>query len=164
MNQDPTINRLREILWRRPLTGAEEAALRTWLAAHPEAGIEWEAELALSRAVKELPGNAVPSNFTARVLAEVEREAKKAQQARATSARWWWRVFLPRTAIAAAILAVSVAIYQFEEAQRTADLAREASRIASSGPVPAKALEDYATLDILTASVGADDDLLILMK
>jgi hypothetical protein len=37
MNQDPVYNRLRELSWRRPLTENEQAELRAWVAAHPEA-------------------------------------------------------------------------------------------------------------------------------
>jgi len=36
MNPDSTYQRLREIGWRRPLTEAEQAELRAWLAAHPD--------------------------------------------------------------------------------------------------------------------------------
>ena len=36
MNPDPVYQRLRETGWRRPLTAAEQAELRAWLAAHPE--------------------------------------------------------------------------------------------------------------------------------
>src|ERR1035437_9606030 len=37
MTNDPIYNHLRELGWRRKLTGAEEAQLRAWLAARPEA-------------------------------------------------------------------------------------------------------------------------------
>ncbi len=75
MSNDPTYNRLRELSWRRKLTGAEEAELRAWLAAHPDAQADWEAEAGLNAALGRLPDAPVPSNFTARVLQAVEREA-----------------------------------------------------------------------------------------
>src|SRR5437867_3577229 len=102
MNEDPTVTRLREIAWRRPLTGTEQAELRAWLAAHPEARDEWELELALSRVVKKLPDAAVPSNFTARVLAEAQRRDAEEARGRSRTPAWWWRIFLPRAAVAAA--------------------------------------------------------------
>ena len=43
MSSDPIYDQLRELSWRRKLTGAEEARLRAWLAAHPEAQADWEA-------------------------------------------------------------------------------------------------------------------------
>ena len=67
MKHDSVHERLREILWRRPLTAAEAAELRAWLAAHPDAAADWATEQQLSRAVRRLADAPVPSNFTARV-------------------------------------------------------------------------------------------------
>ena len=86
MTNDPIYNRLRELSWRRELTAAEEAELRAWLAAHPEAQADWEAEAGLNEALRQLPDAPVPSNFTARVLQAVEREA--ALRERRRGARW----------------------------------------------------------------------------
>ena len=49
MNQDP-LEDLSEKAWRGPLTKMEQAQLDAWLAAHPEARAEWEADAALSAA------------------------------------------------------------------------------------------------------------------
>ncbi len=65
---DPLFNKLREASWRRPLTASEEAELRAWLAAHPEARAEWESDTALNDLLSRVPNAPVPTNFTTRVL------------------------------------------------------------------------------------------------
>ncbi|MEY2466714.1 MAG: hypothetical protein QOD03_1235, partial [Verrucomicrobiota bacterium] len=68
-------NQLREKNWRRKLTAVEQTELRAWLAAHPEASADWEAELSLTETIVRLPDAPVPTNFTARVLQAIEQEA-----------------------------------------------------------------------------------------
>src|SRR5437667_12737472 len=75
MMNDPVHNHLRELSWRRRLTSSEEAELRAWLAAHPEAQAQWEAEAGLNDALGLLPDAPLGSNFTARVLQAVQLEA-----------------------------------------------------------------------------------------
>jgi hypothetical protein len=55
MTNDSTCERWRELSWRRDLTPAEQAQLRVWLAGHPEALADWQAEAALNRALDQLP-------------------------------------------------------------------------------------------------------------
>ena len=74
MNHDPTETRMRELSWRRKLTSAEQAELDAWLAAHPEAAAQWQEEAALNALLEQLPGATVPSNFTARVMQDIDRE------------------------------------------------------------------------------------------
>src|ERR1035441_868191 len=75
MTDDPNYNRLLELSWRRKLTDAEEAQLRALLESRPEAQADWDAEATLNAVLGRLPDAPVPSNFTARVLQTVEREA-----------------------------------------------------------------------------------------
>src|SRR5947207_1198597 len=75
MTNDPRYHHLRELSWRRQLTGAEEAELRAWLAAQPEAQAGWEAEAELNEALGRLADAPVSTNFTTRVLQAVELEA-----------------------------------------------------------------------------------------
>src|SRR3954465_6935027 len=107
---DPLETRLREISWRRKLTPAEEGELRAWLAAHPEARAAWAAERELNEFLAGMPEAPVSSNFTARVLHAVEREA--AAEARRLNPKWSWRSFLPKTAVAAVALMAGVFAYQ----------------------------------------------------
>src|SRR5271165_916325 len=99
---DPLDQRFRELSWRREPAEAEAAELRAWLAAHPEAAAEWEAERQLNELLQQLPeAPPVASNFTARVLQAVKRETSAARPA-AHGWRSWhpWRGWLPRTAVA----------------------------------------------------------------
>src|ERR1035441_8301460 len=101
MTDDPIYNRLRELSWRRKLTNAEEAQLRALLAAHPEAQADWDTEASLNAALGRLPDVPVTSNFTARVLQQVEREA--ATELRQGEPKWqfWRRLrWLPKVAFA----------------------------------------------------------------
>jgi anti-sigma factor RsiW len=165
MKSDPTATRLTEIAWRRPLNAAEAAELRRWLATHPEAAAEWEHETALSRAVKKLPDAAVPTNFTARVLAEAQRSEPAGPLATQRNTNWWWRVFLPRTAVAAALLITGVSIYRVRETRQQEALLKTVSEIArTQPPPPTLALEDYDVVATLSRKTVADDELLSLMQ
>ena len=70
--------------------------MRAWLAAHPEAQADWEAEAGLSEALGQLPDAPVPSNFTARVLQSVERESAAERRRRSRKWQLW-----PQLALAA---------------------------------------------------------------
>src|SRR5256885_6899122 len=100
----PDYQRLRELAWRRKLTPAE---LAEWRAAHPEAAADAEAEAALSDALARLPDAPVPSNFTARVLQDLEREATRPAP-RTRDWFWFWRVFVPRAAAASLVVGASL--------------------------------------------------------
>lgn len=105
MIDDPHYNRLRELSWQRKLTPDEEAALRGWLAAHPDAHAEWELEAALNDAFERMAHAPVPSNFTARVLEAVKLEEMAGARQRGDSVRRQpWLRWLPRIAFAAIVL------------------------------------------------------------
>src|ERR1041384_4324215 len=76
MPNDPNFQRLLELSWKRKLTGAEQAQLQAWLAAHPEAQADWDAEASLNEALRRLQDSPVPSNFTARVLQAIELDER----------------------------------------------------------------------------------------
>jgi len=78
---DSEYRELVEASWRRPLTDDEQACLRGWLAAHPDAQSDWEAETALNQALTRLPEAPVSSNFTALVLQAVDREEMERDRA-----------------------------------------------------------------------------------
>src|SRR6266576_1862078 len=108
MNPDPVCKRLRELSWRRPLTESEEAELRAWLAAHPEAQAGWEAETHLSAMLHQLPDATVPSNFTARVRQAVEQETAAAGRRPGFQWAGRWRVFLPLTSAAVVVVGLGL--------------------------------------------------------
>src|ERR1035437_6364542 len=109
MTDDPIYNHLRELSWRRKLTAAEEAQLQAWLAAHPDAQLDWEAEAGLTATLAALPDAPVPSNFTARVLQAAERETAAEQRRSGWNwAGWLRRRWLPKVALTASVLCAGV--------------------------------------------------------
>src|SRR5689334_5715156 len=124
---DPRYNHLREQSWRRNLTQAEEAELRVWLAAHPDAQLDFESEAALTQSLHNLPDAPVPSNFTARVLQAVERE--EASKVRETRGQWraWLHLhrWLPRAAVACLLLGTGLFTYHHHQVQADQQRTRE---------------------------------------
>lgn len=131
MNQDPVYQKLREISWRRALTEAEQAELRAWLLTHPEAQAEAETDAALSAMLAKLPAAPVPSNFTARVLQAIEREADASAKAQARPRDSWWHAFLPRLAVACVVLLGGGLLWQ-QQHNKQKDLAHVAREVASA--------------------------------
>jgi anti-sigma factor RsiW len=162
MNQDPDYNRLRELSWRRPLTEGEQAEVRAWLAAHPEAQAEWEAETNLSTELHQLPDAPMPSNFTARVRQAVERETAAARRRPGFQWAWRWRVFLPRVAGLAVIIGFGLfAHHRHVIAQQAALMKKLAAAPELANPA---VLEDFEAIVRLGSTPRVDEDLLALMK
>jgi anti-sigma factor RsiW len=163
---DPVYNDLRELSWQRNLTEAEEAQLQAWLTANPEAREEWEAEAGLNHLLEALPeAPAVSSNFTALVLQAVEREdaamARSAQRGRRT----WWR-WLPRTAVAAAVLGLGTFSYQHQVQNNRRVMAQSVTELSqivvASNPA---FMEDFDAIQWLgDLKPKADTELLALME
>src|SRR5437879_8108066 len=136
MAPDPFYRKLLEISWRRKLTESEAAELQAWLAAHPEIHAEWQEEAQLNELLEALPDAPMPSNFTARVLAEVEREEKLQARAGGSSWRFWnWPFrWLPRAAFAAVVLGSGLLAYhQHVIARERRELAVDLAKLAAVG-------------------------------
>ena len=164
MNNDPVYQRLRELGWRRKLTETELAELRAWLAAHPEARGEHEIEAMLNSALARLPDAPVPSNFTARVLQAVERDAARTQ--RKPDWAWVWRVLVPRAAVATCVLvgAGLFANHRFVVWQREST-ARSIKIVAATPSLPGpEILADFDVIRRLEATGTADTELLAALK
>ena len=163
MNPDPVYERLREIGWRRPLTEAEQAELRQWLAAHPERQSDVEAEAALTQAVARLPDAPAPSNFTARVMEAIEFETQPAGRAGSQSLIPWWRRFFPRLAVATVVVGISGVSYWRYQTVKQADLEGAVeSFVTIAGIAPLSdptVLEDF---EVIRRMGQADDGLLAL--
>jgi negative regulator of sigma E activity len=144
-----------ESLWRRTLSAAERDALRT------QPGLELEARL--TAALAKIPDAPVPSNFTARVMADIELE-----EIQATRPQIWalnWRLLWPRVAVAAAILIFAgVSLQRYEtNAQRTA-LAKNLA-LAARAPSPGvDALENLDAIQLMGQSGHADGQLLAALQ
>ena len=164
MINDPIYTRLRELSWRRKLTEAEEAELRAWLKAHPEARTDWEAETGLNTALSRLPQVPVASNFTARVLQAVERETV----ARPLRPRWpvWPRLpWLPKVAFVASMVGtglVSCLLIQNAERKKLAESVAAVAHV-SSLPSP-EILKDFDAIRVSNPSPTPDEQLLAVLQ
>jgi hypothetical protein len=160
MKNDPLSTRFRELAWRRKLSPAEAEKLRAWLAAHPEAQEDWDAETGLSEALDRMPNVPVSDNFTARVLQSVEREGDAT--GRPAHAGWrmalLWMKWLPRAA--AAGLAVS-AVFLGVQHHRRAEYARNVVMLSNISSLPGPAvLENFDLIHGLHPGPAPDEELL----
>jgi len=168
---DPVYNQLRESSWRRKLTEAEEARLRELLASHPEAKEDWEIEAGLNRILEHLPeAPPVSSNFTARVLQALEREAAAQSRAGGNGWRAWWSLspwrWMPRAAIASLALGLGVMAYHQRQINVRTAMARDVVEftqvVFASDP---ELMENFELIRRLGDSQPkADTELLALMK
>jgi len=146
----------REWVWRRPLTAAE----RTALGAEPDL----EVEIHLTESLNKIPDAPVASNFTARVLATLDRE--EARQAVPWYYRWNWRVLLPRVAATAVILVFTgTAWKRYEVRSQHVLLAENIAQVAYSKKVPSlDALYNFDAIQRMSQPVAADKELLALLQ
>ncbi|MGA9452980.1 MAG: hypothetical protein WBW41_16750 [Verrucomicrobiia bacterium] len=160
MKNEPLQNPLRELAWRRKLTDAEKAGLR----AQPGAQADLELESRLSEALARVPDAPMPSNFTARVLQAVEREA--ARGARTRSWPWHWRILVPRVAVAVAVVGLAGLAYQRHALDKRAELAEDMVLLAQAQPVPSvEALKNFDAIRRMSQMTPrADDELLALLQ
>jgi hypothetical protein len=167
MTTDPTFDRLREVSWRRQLTAGEAAELRAWLAGHPEAAADWEAEAWLSEALGQMADAPVPSNFTARVLQSVERESVAGARGRRGKWQFWtsWR-WLPKVAVAAVMLVTAlVSLEQVSRVARRAEYANSVAAVSDVASLPSPdALKDFDAIRVSNPSPVADEELLAALK
>jgi len=161
-NKEP-YSKLRETSWRRKLTETEQAELRAYLAANPDARADWEMESALNAALTRLPDAPVPSNFTARVLQAVEREEARPH---GWSWRWNWHTLVPRVAFAAVVITFSgLAFHHHEIYRQRVTLARNVALVTRGQQMPSpEALENFDAIRRMSRPQHADDELLVLMQ
>ncbi|HWX19653.1 MAG TPA: hypothetical protein VN578_07075 [Candidatus Binatia bacterium] len=165
MTDDPLDPLLPELTWRQDISPEEQARLRAWLAAHPEAQADWEAEASLNEALDRLPDVPVATNFTARVLQTVERETQRQERGRASIwRRWGWR-WLPKAAVAALVLGGGFHLYQQRQHQEIANnlvAVSEATTAPLDPEVFPQVLEDFDTIRALNQT-SPDQQLLTLL-
>jgi len=166
MTNDPMYDQLRELSWRRQLTGTEEAQLRAWLAAHPEAQADWEAEAGLNAALGQLPDMPVPSNFTARVLQAAERET--AAEPRRSGWKWrgWPRLrWLPKVALTASVVSAGVvSCLLIQDAQRK-NLVESVAVVSAVSSLPGPdILKDFDAIRASNPNPTADEQLLAALQ
>jgi len=167
MTNDPLYDQFRERGWRGKLTTDEAAELRAWLATHPTAQADWEAEAGLNQALGRLSDAPVPNNFTARVLQSIEldRAAELRRQRRKWQVwlRWRW---LPKTAVAAVVLAAgSVSYYQVAKLARQAEYGQSVAVVANVSSLPGpEVLKDFDAILLSNSSPAADVGLLAALQ
>jgi anti-sigma factor RsiW len=128
---------IQDLIWRRTLSASERAALDSWLAQHPEARGPLNEERALTIVLGRLADAPLPSNFTARVLAELERVDRKELSGRPHPLFiWrWFSGWLPRAAVAGLVLGLSMLGWHQYRATVRAELATTlAEKVATLGP------------------------------
>ncbi len=166
--KDPLYNHLRELSWRRKLTEAEEAQLRTILSARPEAQADWESEIRLNRFLDQVLDVPVASNFTNRVLQAAEREATGRSRSAVSEWKSLWPSlgWMPKTAIAAALLCLVLSgYYQYRSAMR-AQMAQSLPEVSSVVSLSSLEIwENFQAINQLNRTPPqADRELLALMK
>ncbi len=166
MINDPIYDHWREVSWRRKLTDAEQAQLRAWLEAHPEAQAEWEAETRLNAALDRLPDVAVPGNFTARVLQAAEREAAAAaRRPESRWERWLRRHWFPKVAFATVVLGTALLSYNYFHAARLRGYANSLAAVSDVSSLPSpEVLRDFDAIRASAATALPDEQLLTALK
>ena len=166
MKSDPLFQRLREAAWRRKLTSAEEAELRSLLARDPQAQADWQAERRLTETLAELPPAPVPGNFTARVLGAVERENRRGSARPGWALFQWLLRWLPRTAAAILVLGVGLLVYEHDvSSRRTARRAQDLVIVSELPPVASPdLLENFDAVQAMGQTASADNELIQLLQ
>jgi hypothetical protein len=166
MTHDPTYSRLREVSWRRKLSIAEEAELRNWLAAHPEAQADWQAEAWLNAGLSRLPDAPVPSNFAARVLQAVEREAvAELRRPEGKWLTWLWLRWLPKAAFAAIIVGVGLLSFHQVQAAHRKKLVESVAAVSAVSSLPGSdILRDFDAIRALNPTPAPDEQLLAVLQ
>ncbi|HEX4265877.1 MAG TPA: hypothetical protein VH597_16205 [Verrucomicrobiae bacterium] len=159
------LNPWQEKNWRRKLTPSEEAELRAWLAAHPGEKVDWEIEGRLTEILGRLPDVPVSSNFTARVLQAVERDAMAESRPKASRRAWFLRLLLPRAAVATVLFGVGLFTYHEHVATERAEMVQGVKVVAGVSSLPSpEILQDFDTIRQMSSTPGPDPELIALMK
>jgi anti-sigma factor RsiW len=140
------------------LTPEEQGRLQELLATLPER-VAWEEDRALGRALQSLPDVPVSSNFTARVMQELDLEETRAEQTRRAPRRGWL-AFWPRLAGAGVAAVLAVFVWRDHRASERTQLVRDASLISKDGAsLPgAEVLRDFDAIDSLRHLPPSNDD------
>jgi anti-sigma factor RsiW len=162
---DPLYHRLQEASWRRALSEAEQAELKAWLDAHPEAQSDWQDELTLTEGLARLPDAPLSSNFTARVLQAVELEKAATARSRAWIPSLWSVRWGIRGAAAALVLVTATFAVHHHRVVERRNLANSLAVVANVSSMPSpRILEDFEAIRVMTSTPPADEQLLSLLQ
>ena len=166
MSKEPNYDHLRERQWRRQLDDTEEAELQSWLAAHPEARADWEAEAGLTAALNRLPEAAVPSNFTARVVQAAEREMVAGRHGHGLNWVAWLRLrWLPKSALTATAVGAGVVSCLVIQGVQRRNLVESVAVVSSVPTLPTPdILKDFDAIRAANPAAVADEQLLTVLQ
>lgn len=158
----------REIVWRRPLQPAELAEPAGRPVASPDQAVDWQEENRLTLALAQLPNLPVANNFTARVLAAVEREDAHVRPVATPWANWItarvWRWLAPTAAVALILAGVGLA-WQWRQATTRATLARDIAAMSRvSELAPPEVFAEFEIINRLGGPPLPDEELLAVMQ
>jgi len=157
MKNEPSQDRLRELIWRRKLTESERAEMHR----QPQIQEDLELESQLTEGLSRLPDTPVPLNFTTLVLQAIEREEIRP---RPVFWQWSWRVLVPRLAVGVAVLSIAGLTYQRYEFHQRAELAKNVALAAEAQPLPSvEALKNFDAIQRMSQP-RADEKLLALLQ
>ena len=161
---DELYNELLEASWQRKLTADEEAQLRAWLAAHPEAQADWAEEALLTQQLERLPNAPLASNFTAQVMGKLELDLAREERER-TRRPWstWWRVVPRYAAVAALAVLAGLGVLRHREHQAMVESVANVTPFASV--LEPEIIKDFdAIRQLRYVPVVSDEELLAALQ
>jgi negative regulator of sigma E activity len=122
------------------------------------------AQKELRNLLARLPDAPVASNFTARVMQQIDLE--ESRRSRKRNFIFNWHAFLPRFAVTAAVvLFASLTIHHHELNVHRAVLAKNVARTVEAQPLPSvEALKNFDVIQRMGQPQHADEELLALMQ
>jgi anti-sigma factor RsiW len=162
MTNDPFYTRLLEISWRRKLTAVEQAELASWLQAHPESKPDWDAEAILTDQFNRLSEPELSSNFTARVLEQIERPEKQTVRGRSRWKSWLLRLAPP---IAATAVVLATLHHQQVATEHRKQLLESVVLVSDIKSLPSvEILKNFDAIRELNSAPGPDEQLISLLQ
>jgi len=117
----------------------------------------------LRELLSRLPDAPVASNFTARVMQQIDLE--ESRRARKWNFIFNWRAFLPRAAVAlAAVLFAGLTLRHHEANVHRVALARNVALVAEAPMPDIDALKNFDAIRRMSQPARPDNELLALMK
>jgi hypothetical protein len=152
--------KLKEASWRRKLTDEEQTALNGYLAAHFEERALWPEESGLNQMLAGLPDAPVSTNFTARVLQAVERDATSASRRSHGIFHWLKLNWVPRIAVMIVLVCGGfVSLQRYHRVQ----IAHDVAAVSSVATVPPQWLQDFDAINRLSQP-PVDNELLAALQ
>jgi hypothetical protein len=119
----------------------------------------------LNAALAKSPDAPLSSNFTARVMAAIERDEAAQHRSSARPQGHWWRVFIPRFAVATLVVVCVTLGYRHNTAVHRMELTDAAKQIVEGRALSDLAvIEDFETIRSLNPAEAIVDENLLAMS